>query len=53
MINLKEYFVDLKYKLSHKPTYVDYDFWDNLYLIDIEEDDNNVRYSFAIYEPIN
>lgn len=53
MINLRKYFFDLRYKMSHKPTYVDSDFWDNLYLIDIEESDSCVRYCFAIYEPIN
>lgn len=30
----------------------DNDFWGTIYYHDLEEVDNNVRYSFAIYEPI-
>lgn len=31
----------------------DNDFWGTIYYHDLEEVDNNVRYSFAIYEPIS
>lgn len=31
----------------------DKDFWGNMYLEDLEEVNNNVRYSFGLYEPIN
>lgn len=52
MINLKNYFVDMIYRLKTSPN-CDLDFWENLRLIDIEESDEHVRYCFAIYEPIN
>lgn len=39
MIDLKKYFLNIIYKIKTKPK-IDIDFWDDVYLIDLEECDN-------------
>lgn len=52
MNSFKKYVLSIIYK---KKINVDNDFWGIIYNTDLdyEEVDNNVRYSFTIYEPIN
>lgn len=38
MINLQKYVLSIIYKINNIPKNVDIDFWDNLKIIDIEED---------------
>ena len=38
MINLKKYVLSIIYKVSNVPKNLDFDFWDNLKIIDIEEE---------------
>lgn len=39
MINLKKYVLDIIYKIKTKPK-IDLDFWEDIHLIDLEEDSN-------------
>ena len=45
--------IDYFKKKKEKLKYYDKDFWGKMYLEDVEEEENNVRYSFGLYEPIN
>lgn len=45
--------IDYFKKKKEKLKYYDKDFWGKMYLEDVEEEENNVRYSFGLYEPID